>query len=341
MKMSKTTLSRINGVRNYILFSAFVAVLLPLARAQFVGPSPTAQVEVKSHDPGSDVLQQLLHTPYPKVVLRADDTVSVKLYEVKDFDVVRRVTQSGTISLPLIGNIPAAGMSVDELQQSIDDKLIAKGMIYHPQAVVTEVSLPSAVITVSGDASKPGIFPAQGNLTLIDYLSMAGGLAKPAVMGDVEASPVVTLIRPSLPAPVTIQLGADPATSPYARIPVFAGDEIRIGKLGVVYAVGALHTQGAYALKPTSATTVLELIALAGGIGYEASADASSIVRTSGGTRVLIPLNVNKIINHQQADIPLQGDDILFIPTSKMKAAIKGGGAGVITALASAYIYKY
>jgi polysaccharide export outer membrane protein len=213
-------------------------------------------------------------------------------------------------------------------------------MMYHPQVVVTEVSLPSAVVTVSGDAAKPGIFPALGDLTLIDYISLAGGLYKSTLTGNPETSPTVTLIRPGLAEPVTIPLGPDPATSPYARVPVFAGDEIRIGKLGVVYAVGALHNQGAYPLKAATATTVTELIALAGGIGYEASSGSASIVRTSGTGRVLLNVDIGKILSHEQADIALQRDDILFVPTNKLKAAIKGGGASLIIALASAYIYK-
>jgi polysaccharide export outer membrane protein len=150
---------------------------------------------------------------------------------------------------------------------------------------------------------------------------------------------VVTLIRTSLGKPVSIPLGPDPEKSPYGRIPLFPGDEIRVGKIGVIYAVGAFKTQGAYPLKSTSPTTVTQLVGLAGGIGYEAASGEAHIVRTTGDSKMLISLNVAKILKRQAPDVTLQSDDILFVPTNQMKAAIKGGGTGLIVSLASAYLY--
>jgi polysaccharide biosynthesis/export protein len=84
----------------------------------------------------------------------------------------------------------------------------------------------------------------------------------------------------------------------------------------------------------------LEIAAEAGGIGYEADRQDAHIIRTSGNSRYVVDVDVNKILQGKLADVTLQPDDILFVPTNNMKAAIKGGGSGLLVSLASALIYR-
>jgi polysaccharide export outer membrane protein len=305
---------------------------------QFISPVPNKPYTTV--DQGlidTALLENLLNTPYPETLLRAGDSISVKVYGVKEYDVVRRISGDGTINLPLVGALPSAGLTLDALEHSIATKLATMGMVKDPQVTLNAISLPSAVVNVSGDVAKPGLFPSLGQLTLIDYISLASGLNSPNFQG----SPIVTLIRPSLPTPVTIPLGPDPKKSPYARIPVFTGDEIRVGKSGIVYTVGAFRVQGSFPLKPTSPTTIMQLVAMAGGIGFEADYADAHLVRDTDKGRILLSVNVGKILRGHAADVALQEGDILFVPTSAMKAAIKGGGTGIVAGFASAYIYKY
>jgi polysaccharide export outer membrane protein len=77
------------------------------------------------------------------------------------------------------------------------------------------------------------------------------------------------------------------------------------------------------------------------GVGFEASADNSLLLRTEGTKRILIPVHVRRILQGKAEDIALQNDDILYIPTNSGKAALKGGAAGLIVSLASTYIYAH
>jgi polysaccharide export outer membrane protein len=325
-------------MRNITLFTLLLASCGLTMMGQFISPVPAASTSTEDQaHVDTALLQSLLNAPYPEVLLRAGDSINVKVYGVKEYDVARRVDGEGTVDLPLIGEVPAAGSTVETLERSIAAKLVATGMVNDAQVSVNTTSQPSAVVNVSGDVAKPGLFPSLGQLTLIDYISLASGLNSPNFQG----SPIVTLVRPSLPAPVTIPIGPDPKLSPYARIPIFSGDEIRVGKAGVVYAVGAFRAQGSYPLKTTSPTTVMQLVAMAGGIGYEADYGDAHIVRDSDHGRVLVAVNAGKILKGKAADVPLQANDILFLPTNLMKAALKGGAAGIVAAFATAYIYKY
>lgn len=289
-------------------------------------------------------MEQLLHAARPPLRFRADDVLTVEVYGIRDYAVERRIGEDGTVLLPFLGKVPVAGQTLTDLELQLERLLAAAGIVRDPQVTVHAVSQPWVVVTVSGDVARPGTFPAFGNLTVIDYLSQAGGLTEnlpPGVPANPPANEVVTLIRPSLPAPVSIDLGADARSSPGAKLPVFPGDEIRVAKLGVVYALGAFRTEGAYPLKSATPTTVLQLVALAGGIGYQADKKEARILRSGHTGRQQLDVDVGRILAGKAADLPLQADDIVFVPTNSMKAALKGGGSGVIVSLAAACLYAH
>jgi polysaccharide export outer membrane protein len=289
-------------------------------------------------------LQSLLHAKRAALKFRADDVLTVEVYGIRDYAVEQRVAEDGSILLPFLGKVAVADRTTEDVELQLEERLARAGIVRNPQVTVRAVSQPWVIVTVSGDVAKPGTFPAYGKLTVIDYLSQAGGLNQNVPAGPTTNSPassVVTLIRPSLSAPATIDLGSEPKNSPYAKIPLFPGDEIRVAKLGVVYAVGAFKSEGAYPLKTSAPTTVLQLVALAGGTGFQADKRDARIVRTRNSAQYVLDIDVGSILKGSAADVPLQADDIVFVPTNAMKAALKGGGSGVIVSLAAAYLYAH
>jgi polysaccharide export outer membrane protein len=323
-----------------------VIVLLALASAiccgaQVAGNAPT----IFTHTVpvvNEALLQSLLTAPRPRLVFTHDDTISVHIYGLKDYVEEQTVAEDGTITFPLIGKLRVSGLTVQEANDLISSKLITSGVITDPQISVNALKRPSQVVTVSGDVTKPGIFPAAGDLTILDYLSQAGAFSETSAnVLSVPASKTVTLLRPSLKEPVSIPLGPDPKNSPYGRIPAFAGDQILVGKVGLVYAVGAFKSQGGYPLKADGPTTLTELVALAGGVGYEADLKDAHVIRTVDASRALLPVNVSRVLDGKEPDVILTSDDILFVPTNKLRAAIKGGGSGLIVSLATAALYAH
>lgn len=312
------------------------------AAAQFQAPPPTAFASQPK--PADDaILRSLLNAKPPASEFRANDVISVAVYNLTAFGGQQRVEEDGTIQFPFIGKVQVAGLTVQNVEKSIADRLKAAGIMQDPQVTVEVIAQPWNVVTVSGDVQKPGVFSAAGNLTLLDYLSEAGGLQDnlPGSNNGTNspASSLVSLARPSLVTPVNIQLGPNAADSPYARMPIFAGDQIRVGRVGVIYAIGAFRLQGAFPLKNTGPTTVLQVIGLAGGIGYEGDLKDATIIRTTTTSRYLIGIDIKKILKGKMKDVSLESGDIVFVPTNQMKAAIKGGGAGAIMTLGAAAIY--
>jgi polysaccharide export outer membrane protein len=239
------------------------------------------------------------------------------------------VSLDGKIHLPLVGDLTVEGMTIHQTESLITQKLIAAGMYRDPQITVQLTESPNQFVTVAGEVH--GVVPVMGERRLFDVLSVAGGL--PAT-----ASHMITINRRGMPAPIIVDLGTDPAQSARADVPVFAGDTVIVAKLGVVYLLGAFRNQGPVPLKQNSPLTLMQLAAVGGGPGFEGKFDDLQIIRTVGMERQVVRVDIKKVFQGTAPDPPLQADDIVFLPTSQMKAAIKSGGISTLLGIASILI---
>lgn len=79
----------------------------------------------------------------------------------------------------------------------------------------------------------------------------------------------------------------------------------------------------------------MKVAALTGGAGFEGKQDDLRIIRSVGLSRQVVRVDLKKVLYGQAPDPVLQADDIIFLPTSQMRAAIKSGGIGVALAIVS------
>jgi polysaccharide export outer membrane protein len=276
-------------------------------------------------------LQQLLTVQDMPLVIRPDDTLAIQVVQANlNFQV--RVERDNSVTLPLVGRMSTENLTAQQFEKQLIDNLVNGGFVLEPQVTVVAVNQPSAVVVVNGRVTTPGTFPALGTHTINEYISRAGGLKD-------DASWVITLKRPGIADPISVPLGPDPSTAKFGSIPVFAGDEIRVAESGVFYVVGAFRTQGAFPLRAASPVTVLQAAALAGGVGFQAANRSAYIIRTVDGNRVALSIDMGRISKGKAADLPLHADDILYVPTNALKAAIKGGGSGIVVSAATALVY--
>ena len=310
--------------------------------AQSVNASLPAKPISDSDLPNLAELQSLLQAKRPPLLFQTDDVITVQVFGIDTYAEKQRVGDDGTVIFPLVGKVQVSGLTTEQLQARLAKALGDMGMVRDAQVTIISELRPTQVVTVLGNVVKPGTFPAVGNLTVADYLSQASGFVESAAGGPSANSPAsytVTLLRPSLSTPVRIPLNPQPSDAPWGRIPLFAGDQIRVDKVGVVYAIGAFRVQGGFQLKNASRTSVIQLVAQAGGVGYEAASGKSHIVRKQNGQQTLIDIDIAKILKGTAPDLVLQPDDILLVPTNQLKAAIKGGGPGVVVALANSALF--
>lgn len=103
------------------------------------------------------------------------DKLDITVFQLPEFSRTIEVSQSGTISLPLIGIIQASGFTVEQLQKRIEEKLAAD-YLQNPQVTVSVKEYANRNITVSGQIIKPGVFPIRGETTLLQAIAMGGGM---------------------------------------------------------------------------------------------------------------------------------------------------------------------
>jgi polysaccharide export outer membrane protein len=107
------------------------------------------------------------------------DTVSVKVFRLPDLSGEFQVDLTGQISLPLIGEVPAANMTTGQLDSALTEKFSEK-YLENPDVSVGVKESAARSITVDGAVARAGAFPATGTLTLMQAVALAGGVSEDA-----------------------------------------------------------------------------------------------------------------------------------------------------------------
>jgi len=265
-------------------------------------------------------------------VLGPNDQISIRALDVEEIsDKTYRVSGSGDLTLPMIGTLRAAGLTVGQLESDVAAAL--RKYIRNPKVAISVTEFHSQPVSVIGAVTTPGIVQLQGKKTLVEVISMAGGLKN-------DAGQSVTITRQkefgSLPLP-----GArlDPtgqfsiaelklkdvleARNPEQNIMIRPNDIISVPRAETIYVLGAVKRAGRFALNESDTLSVLQAVSLAEGLERTASPQKAKILRIAPGAtrRAEVPLNLKKIFSGEMADVVLQPDDILFVPDSAQKRA--------------------
>lgn len=314
-----------------------VAILLLLSAPAAYAQSSEGAAKIESIGTTSpappETVRELLAVRPPQLIIADGDSIRVEVFEIEKYSYTPRVDGDGQIAIPLVDSVKVAGLTATQAEKLIADRLEDRGMVKNPHVHVTLVEQPSQTITISGEVYKPGVFPAYGAKTLIDGISLAGGLKD-------TASRNVTLLRPATGQTYVISLGDDPKTALAANIPLLKGDTVIVGVAGVVYVVGAVKNSGVYHLKNSSPTTLRQAIAMAGGAGFEAKLSKTVIIRNDDGHQTEIPFAISKDVSKPLNDITLESNDIVYVPTDAGKAAVKGGGLSIAAIVGAAALYR-
>jgi polysaccharide export outer membrane protein len=285
--------------------------LLFLAGTGFTGPVTAQPRPTPPADPGNLPVQRI----------GVDDLLGVSVYDSPDLSRTVRVGADGSIRLPLVKRkISAAGLFPLDLEASIAKVLREDEVMVDPVVTVSVVEYRSRPISVAGSVKQPVTFQAFGQVTLLDALNRAGGLAD-------EAGPEILVSR--------AQAGADGRTATLVqRIAVKAlmdgtdaelnlrlegGEEVRVPEAGRVYVMGNVKKPGSFPIRDTTETSVFRLLALSEGLMPYAARTAFIYRREGNGSRNEIPIELDKIMQRKSPDVPLVANDVLYIPDNKSR----------------------
>lgn len=315
-------------MRYALLFSVLCAAALP-ARAQ--EPPPDEPSPVVGVPPDRAAPAGAADGTYR---VGADDVLAISVLHAPELTTSVRVSPRGEISLPLLGAVPVAGLTASELETELERRLRER-YIRDPDVTVQVAELQSQAISVMGAVQEPGIFQVRGSKSLLEVLSLAGGLAEDA--GDSVIvlrrgageprppqsdgiAPADELASASFEVPLKALLD-----SPDGRgnVPIHPGDVVNVRSAEIVYVVGAINKPGAFAMRGNDRLTVLRALALGEGLLPAASKDAIVLRTSEAGERVEIPVNLGDVLKGKQQDFALQAQDVLFVPSSGSKAVVR------------------
>jgi polysaccharide export outer membrane protein len=282
------------------------------------------------------VQQALGQTPAPDTtssyVLGPNDQLTFTVTNLADefADKTFRIDLDGNINVPLAGRIHAAGLTVEEFEGQVGQRLVR--YVKNPEVVVTVAEFNSQPVSVLGAVNNAGIKQVTGRKTLFEVLSLAGGL-RPDAGNTIRITR--TLDQGPIPLPdaktdaagrfsvgsVSVKTILN-ATDPTQNIVILPGDIISVSKAEVIYAVGDVTKPGGFPLNQDQSLSALQVLSLAGGLTRTAALDRAQILRTVAGSLnpTEITVNLKQIMAGKAPDVPLQPNDILFVPNSNAKS---------------------
>jgi len=281
-----------------VVFAMFVGLfgLGTDASAQALTASPTASAPETVPD---------------EYLINVQDTVNVTVWENADLTGKFVVQPDGVITLPLVGRIKAAGLSVRNFEAQLT-RALADGFLIEPRVAVTLDQQRGSRVFIFGAVSSPGAYAMPEGQTLIEALVRAG---------YASASQVV-VVRPKRPSagPTMPENAGDAEVirvnlkehekdveqgSLARNIPLHDGDTIFIPRSDPtrIFVSGQVRTPGAFSI--TENTTVLQALTLAGGVTESAAINRLRIMRIVDGKQ--------KTINAKITDV-VQPGDTLVVP---------------------------
>ena len=309
-------------------------VLLVLFVAHAFGFSAAAQI---SSAPPSVVGASNSAAPPPEsLLIGPGDLLRITVLRESELDQRVRVLDSGEITLALVGNLPVQGLTPAQAAARIADQYRGGKFLLHPEVSVFVDEYGTETVTILGQVAHPGTVHLAAPRSLIDVLSLAGGLTEVAdrhiviERKSVDAQHTPERIRAFLPN------RADDALS--ANILVRPGDTIIVPKAGIVYVLGDVAHPGGYVMQNDSQLTVLQAIALAAGASKTASEKRVRLVRNVDGITNSLDLPLRDMERGREPDVPLQAGDILYVPFSMVRN-LSMGLANITAAASSALIY--
>lgn len=246
--------------------------------------------------------------------LGSGDLVDVSVYDVPELNTKIRVSDRGDLDLPLINTVHVEGLTVNDAERVIERRLQEGGFVRNPHVQIFVDEFTSDGASLLGEVARPGVYPVLGEQSLFNMISAAGGLSD-------RAGKSITITHREHPdKPEIVVISHNLEDHPESNVPVYPGDTIMVRRADVIYVVGEVSHPSGFLMDNNNHLTVLQAIALAGGTGGDAKLNGARILRKGPEGVTEIPVPLKKLLEAKATDIPLQAEDILFVPTSARRA---------------------
>ena len=246
--------------------------------------------------------------------ISVNDVLEISVYEEPDLKKTVRVAADGTISYPLLGNILVRGFTAKEVEDKITDMLMQDYLVNPSVSVFIKAY---SKISVLGQVRNPGSYELKTGLTVLDAIALSGSFTDQANAGDVR------LVRTKGDEKVTINIDANEIIQTGSRekdIALEPGDVVIVGELSesteFVVVLGQVRSPGKFSFK--KGMTVVDAIALSGGLTEIAGANGTKVIRREDDKEVTIQIPLGSILKgaDRRRNVILKPGDTIVVPES-------------------------
>ena len=285
-----------------VVAAAAARAATPLLAAQATTPSPSA-----FPSPASSPL------PSSDYVVGPGDVLEVEVFDNPDLSRTPTVQTNGMVALPLLGEVPVAGLTLAEVKARLTE-LLGRDYLVNPQVDVRVKEYQSQFVTLLGEVTTPGRRPLRGGQArLIDVLVEAGGLT-PRASGEIVVSRADGAFEGGART-MRVRLGAPnltPEEENRLQLPLRAGDVITASPKYYVTVEGEVVRPGRFVLE--GALTVSGAISAAGGL-TRFGKQRVKVRRIDGmtGSVQIIDVDLKAVRKGEKPDPPLQANDTISV----------------------------
>jgi polysaccharide biosynthesis/export protein len=287
-------------------------------------------------------------------LINPQDVLLIDVFGEPQFSCECSVTPEGTIAPPLLKPLQAAGLTPEALSEVITQDLRESNLMSDPQVRISIKSSPLSFVTVGGAVRIPQVIPTLSRTNLLQVLSQAQGLAD-------DAGGTLSLTRGALglraaaregkPLSPTVYVDLKKlmdGSEPNANLDVLPGDHVVVPHAGVFYVLGEVNRPGGYNLKDAQEqVSILQALSIAGDLTAIAKAKKAVLIRKdpkASGGHGQIALNLQDILAGRASDPQVLANDVLYVPPSRRKRAIRGftafGQSAAPMATSGAIVYR-
>ncbi|WP_424193404.1 polysaccharide export protein EpsE [Ampullimonas aquatilis] len=236
-------------------------------------------------------------------IIGSGDGMKINVFQSPDLSVEVRVSENGTISYPLLGQVALGGLTITAAEQKIAQLLKDGGFVNKPQVNILLLQVRGNQVSVLGQVNKPGRYPLEmANMRLSEVLAMAGG-----ILPTGEDFVVITGQRDSKPIRLEIDFAGIFLSGKTERdIVIAANDVIYVHRAPLFYIYGEVQRAGSYRVEREM--TVQQAVAQGGGLTQRGTEKGLRLSRrnASGAIQTMSPDMNEKI----------QPNDVLYVKES-------------------------
>ncbi len=248
--------------------------------------------------------------PGANYIVGPQDVLVITSYDQPELTGTFTVELDGSFTYPLIGRLTVGGMTLREVEATLEKELVDRGFFRDPEVTVAIEQYRSQRIYIVGEVRTPGAYPMSGEMRLVEALALAGSTL-PTASGEaviVSSSTEALVLEPTPNSAASTGQPAEQSGSVVRvdlrrlengdlsqNVALTNGDTIFVLRAESVYVFGQVRNPGAYPLRQKD-TTVLQALSLAGGVTDRGSTGRIHIVRIVDGEREEVEADLTDIV---------------------------------------------